>query len=383
MSANGGPPLVGVVTPVRNTAKYLAEAIESVLAQTYQRWEYAIVDNGSTDGSLEIARGYAERDPRIRVHALDEVVGVLQSLNRTVRHLPADADYCKVVCADDWLFPECLERMVAMAAAHPEVGIVGAYRLDEDEVNLDGIRVDRSVVPGRELGHDSLMGGFPFVFGSPTSTIIRADLVRGRASFYNEDNLHSDVEACYDLLRTSDFGFVHQVLTFTRRHNESNTSYARRLNTFLPAQLGVLVRYGPDYLTLDGVRAPRGRDALLLPALAGEPPAAPARPRGAGVPRAVARADHGRRGRRPARTGRDPPGRPAGLPGLPGRRAGVAAACARGPDQRLLAGRPEQDLVDVHLFRLAHGEGHHGGEGVGREGDRHGLADRSRPRRAR
>ncbi len=156
-----------------------------------------------------------------------------------------------MLCADDWLFPECLERMVARAEANPSVGIVGAYRLDEDRVNLDGIRVDREVVPGRELGHDSLMGGFPFVFGSPTSTMIRADLVRSRTRFYNEANLHSDVEACYDLLRTSDFGFVHQVLTFTRRHNESNTSYARRLHTYLPAQIGVLVRYGPDYLTPD------------------------------------------------------------------------------------------------------------------------------------
>jgi len=250
MSTNGAsPPLVGVVTPVRNTAKYLAEAIESVLAQTYGHWEYAIVDNGSTDGSLEIAREYADRDPRIRVFPNDEVVGVLQSLNRSVRHLPAGAAYCKVVCADDWLFPECLERMVSVAEAYPGVGIVGAYRLDERVVNLDGIRVDRTVVPGRELGHDSLMGGFPFVFGSPTSTMIRADLVRARPVFYNEGNLHSDVEACYDLLRTSDFGFVHQVLTFTRRHNESNTSYAKRLRTFLPSQIGVLVRYGPDYLT--------------------------------------------------------------------------------------------------------------------------------------
>jgi glycosyltransferase involved in cell wall biosynthesis len=250
MSSNGAsPPLVGVVTPVRNTAKYLAQAIDSVIAQTYPHWDYAIVDNGSTDGSLEIAREYAERDPRIRVHPHDEVVGVLQSLNRSVRHLPAGAAYCKVVCADDWLFPECLERMVEVAQANPAVGIVGAYRLDEREVNLDGIRVDRTVVPGRELGHDSLMGGFPFVFGSPTSTLLRADLVRARPVFYNEGNLHSDVEACYDLLRTSDFGFVHQVLTFTRRHNESNTTYAKRLHTFLPAQLGVLIRYGPDYLT--------------------------------------------------------------------------------------------------------------------------------------
>ena len=59
-------PLVSVVTPFYNTADYLRECIESVLAQTYTRFEYILVDNQSTDGSAEIAAEYSKRDSRIR-----------------------------------------------------------------------------------------------------------------------------------------------------------------------------------------------------------------------------------------------------------------------------------------------------------------------------
>ena len=61
-------PLVSVVTPVYNEEKNLAECIESVLAQTYPNWEYVIVNNRSTDRSLEIAQRYAAQDARIRVY---------------------------------------------------------------------------------------------------------------------------------------------------------------------------------------------------------------------------------------------------------------------------------------------------------------------------
>ena len=66
-----GGPLVSVVTPVYNGAAFVSECIESVLAQTYENWEYVIVDNCSTDGTAEIAAGYASSDPRIRLVAND------------------------------------------------------------------------------------------------------------------------------------------------------------------------------------------------------------------------------------------------------------------------------------------------------------------------
>ncbi|MFZ1974630.1 MAG: glycosyltransferase family 2 protein, partial [Candidatus Acidiferrales bacterium] len=60
-------PLVSIVTPAYNEENYLAECVESVLAQTYTNWDYTIVNNCSTDATLAIAQKYAAGDPRIRV----------------------------------------------------------------------------------------------------------------------------------------------------------------------------------------------------------------------------------------------------------------------------------------------------------------------------
>ncbi|HID65334.1 MAG TPA: glycosyltransferase family 2 protein, partial [Anaerolineae bacterium] len=110
-------PLVSVVTPVYNAEPYLAECIESVLAQTYENWEYIIVNNCSTDHSLEIARHYAQQDARIHIHNNDEFLKQFQNWNHAMRQISPESKYCKVVHADDWLFPECLARMVEVAEA--------------------------------------------------------------------------------------------------------------------------------------------------------------------------------------------------------------------------------------------------------------------------
>lgn len=242
------PPLVSVLTPVYNGERYLPECIESVLAQTYERWEYIIVDNRSTDRTREIAERYAEKDSRIRVHTNETFVDVLRNHNIAFRLISPASAYCKVVQADDWIFPECLEKMVAVAEAHPTVGIVGAYRLDGARVDCDGLPYPSPVVSGRELCRATLLGG-PGVFGSPTSTLIRAEHVRSREAFYDESDIHTDTASCFEILQSADFGFVHQVLTFTRRREETQTSVEEERNSYLPSALRHLARYGPVYLS--------------------------------------------------------------------------------------------------------------------------------------
>jgi hypothetical protein len=148
------------------------------------------------------------------------------------------------------MYEECLMRMVAVAEKHPAVGIVGAYRLEENRVNLDGLPYWLEAASGRDVCRYSLLGG-RYLFGSPTALLLRSDLVRERAKFYNESNLHADTEVCYELLQNVDFGFVHQVLTFTRRHNEATTTFANRMKTHIPSRLLVLVKHGRTYLERD------------------------------------------------------------------------------------------------------------------------------------
>jgi glycosyltransferase involved in cell wall biosynthesis len=242
-------PVVTVLTPVYNGERYLAACIESVLRQTYPHWDYVIVDNASTDGTAEIARAYAARDRRIRVHTNERLITVIENHNVAVRQLSPTSTWCKFVSADDILLPECLERMVELGAQQPSVGLVGAYQLQGSRVGLGGLPYPSPITPGRTIARACLLGALA-VFGNPSAHMFRADIVRRRSAFYDESMLHADEAACYDVLKTEDFGFVHQVLTCARLHRGSITfSRARRLNTYLLDHMRMLKEYGPFYLT--------------------------------------------------------------------------------------------------------------------------------------
>jgi len=245
-------PLVSVVTPVYNGEPYLRECIESVLAQTYSNWEYVIVNNCSKDRTLEIAQEYAMRDKRVLIYSNDTLLPIIANHNRAFRLITADSKYCKVVSGDDWLFPECIAQMVSLAEANPSVGVVGSYQLrgseDEWAVRTDGLSYFQKAVPGREICRAHLLGKLS-VFGNPTSTLYRADLVRGTDAFYPNETAEADVSAIYKHLQFTDFGFVHQVLSCERVHNERMTTTSIKLNAYLSSKINDCITYGPIYLT--------------------------------------------------------------------------------------------------------------------------------------
>ena len=254
-------PLVWVVTPVYNGEKYIAECIESVLAQTYDNWLYHIADNKSTDKTPEMVRQYADADPRIVLIQNREFLPIIENWNRALRALPGDADYCKVVHADDTLAPDCLESMVAVSEKHSTAAIVSSYASWGSEIrHTEGVPYPVDLMSGREICRATLEGKC-YVFGSPSSLLLRADVIRERSPFYNEQNFHADTEACFDILRTADLGFVHRVLTHTRIHAAAETSYAMRMNTFPHSWLTILRKYGSYYLE---PRAYRRRLALVI-----------------------------------------------------------------------------------------------------------------------
>ena len=248
-------PLVSVVTPVYNGENYLAECIESILAQAYENWEYIIVNNCSNDNSLKIAQSYAKNDPRIRIYDNEEFLPLVQNFNYSLLQISAHSKYCKVIHADDWLFPRCIAEMVDLAERNPSVGIIGSYALQGVRVAFDGLPYPSSVVMGHEICRMTLMnkspggGGF-YVFGSPSTLLIRSDLIRGRNPFYNDRYFQVvDEEACYYLLQNVDFGFIHQVLSSSRLHPESITSSSIKFNRLIMEELMLLIEYGPVYLS--------------------------------------------------------------------------------------------------------------------------------------
>jgi glycosyltransferase involved in cell wall biosynthesis len=240
-------PLVSVVTPVYNGEQYIRECINSVLEQTYSNWEYIVLDNCSTDNTLSIVNEYCQKDARIKVISNDSTLPVIENWNAAMRLIDQKSKYCKVVHADDWLFPECVRHMVVIAEKEASIGIVGSYRLDEDKVNLYGLHFDEKIISGCEIVKRRL-SGMQDLFGSPTSILIRSEIIRNRQQVYNEKFIHADTEFCFDVLRDFDFGFVHQVLSYTRRHNDSETSYLRTVNTHAYSHIYLAEKYGLDYL---------------------------------------------------------------------------------------------------------------------------------------
>lgn len=246
-------PLVSVVTAVHNGERYLEECIESVLNQTYEHWEYLIVNNCSNDSTREIAERYARSDGRIHVHNYDAFVGVIDSHRRALALISPHSKYCKILPADDGLLPECLARMVEFAESHPSVGIVGAYTLRGSDtrwrVVFDGVPYNQTIVPGPEACRHHLLGGNHF-FGIPTSVLYQAAFVR-KPTFYPNSRSHADISIFYECLHDKGLGFIHQVLTFERVHQEALTADAKRLSSYAGSHLLDVHEYGPLYLTKD------------------------------------------------------------------------------------------------------------------------------------
>jgi glycosyltransferase involved in cell wall biosynthesis len=250
MNTSNGP-LVSILTPTYNNGPHIAECIESVLAQTYSNWEYTIVNNRSTDNTLEIAQEYAKRDKRIRVYTNTEFLPIIANHNAAFHMISPESKYCKVVSGDDLIFPECIERMVELGEANPSVGIIGSYQLSGGGsrwyVRFTGLPYTTITVSGREICRMHLLTSLS-VFGAPTCLMYRSDLVRNSDAFFPNPTAEADVSACFEHLRIADFGFVHQVLSHERLHEATVTTSSKEMNAYLPSKIGDLLTYGPTYL---------------------------------------------------------------------------------------------------------------------------------------
>jgi glycosyltransferase involved in cell wall biosynthesis len=245
-------PLVSVVIPVYNGQEVIAEAIRSVLAQTYDNFHLTIANNCSTDRTAQIAEEFAAQDDRVTVYNATEFVSVVGSHNRAFTLIAEDAKYCKILGADDWLLPNCLAELVRVAEAYPTIGMVTSYvQTNLGEVLFDGLPYPSTFLSGRDACRAYLLRGV-YAFGGPSTSLIRAEILRETRPFYNPLNYHGDVEAYLNLLQKYDFGFVHQVLSFICRGEKSGTTaFLDRVNSYRAEAVDELTRFGPAYLTTE------------------------------------------------------------------------------------------------------------------------------------
>jgi glycosyltransferase involved in cell wall biosynthesis len=242
-----GPP-VCVLTPVYNGEKFLSECIESVLSQDYPNFQYHIVNNCSTDGTLALANSYAAGDSRIKVWSNPSFVGAIANHNIAFSRVPRECKYCKVVSADDWIMPDCVRKMVHFAEAHPKVGIVGCYQRSGDTVRWRGVPSDVKVLSGREAARFGLLHGI-HILGTPTSVLYRASLMESGKPFFPHSRSHADTSACYECFQQSDVGFIHEVLAVERLHSGQWSVEMDQISAGCVAYLEILLQYGSFYLT--------------------------------------------------------------------------------------------------------------------------------------
>lgn len=214
-------PLVAIVTPVYNGAEFLAETMESVQAQTYPNIVHVVLDNASTDATPEIiARFKNGRTPLIGARNAT-LLPMDENWNAALQHIPDSARYFRILCADDVIFPDCTEKMVALAESDAEITVVSTA-LTRNGVGEDFLWPrDRNIFPGNEAIRRffQIEGGI-----EARQVMMRRDALFSAEPFFDLNVGHSaDIDAALRMLTRGKLGFLHEPLGNVREHEGNAT----------------------------------------------------------------------------------------------------------------------------------------------------------------
>lgn len=196
--------LITIAIPFYNAEKYLSSAVKSVLKQTYEDWCMILVDDGSTDSSLEIAKKFEESDPRIKVFSDGENRNLGFRLNQI--SVLTTTKYLGRMDADDIMHPEKIEKQMTILLQNQEIDVIGtnAYSINEEN-KVVGIRY-KDIDKGLLLNVDS--------FIHPT---IIAKTEWFRKNRYDDNALRiEDKELWYRTSDQSNFKMIAEPLFFYR-----------------------------------------------------------------------------------------------------------------------------------------------------------------------
>ncbi|MDO5447866.1 MAG: glycosyltransferase family 2 protein, partial [Prevotellaceae bacterium] len=179
---------VTVLVAAYNTEKYLPTCLDSLLTQTHQDWQALCIDDGSTDGTWEIMREYAERDPRFVPLHMAQNIGKARAMNQGL--MMAKGDYICFLDSDDWFSPDALEKAVATFEQHPQTGCVlfKCRYVDEKTRKMwDYGMPSFDMKSGNEAFLDSLTWKIHGIYMTRTSIQLRYPYDES-AKGYSEDN---------------------------------------------------------------------------------------------------------------------------------------------------------------------------------------------------
>lgn len=236
-------PLVSIMIPVFNQEKYILETINSVLRQTYPRFELIVHDDASTDNTWELLNNI--KDDRLLVIHTDKNHGMIGGWNYLFKL--AKGKYFKQMGSDDLLAPTCLAKQVSVLETHPGVALVTSRRrvIDEQGRLVRHFAFDHrsKVVPGRDYATQLLQTLQENKIGEPVAVMFPKKLVRQAGKFDPLFSQFADFEYWIRLLQFGQLAYIHEPLCSFRTHSSNNTSQAIRDGRFITETYALINKY--------------------------------------------------------------------------------------------------------------------------------------------
>jgi glycosyltransferase involved in cell wall biosynthesis len=247
-------PTVAVITPVYNGERFLRETMLSVQAQTYPNLVHFVLDNASTDRTPDIIREFAGGRVPVKVERNAALLHVARNWNRCVELGSQGSDYFRILCADETIAPDGIEKSVAVAETDPLISVVGCGHTTT--YGLEDLHWDRtrSVFSGVEATRLCLTGQCGL---APSHLLYRTSVLSLRDKLFEEGSQHFDTEAAFFLLTRENarFGFVHGPVGFSHRHAASlSSTIAAVLHTDFLEWFTIVERYAGTVLTPEALR---------------------------------------------------------------------------------------------------------------------------------
>ena len=239
---------VAVVIPAYNRENYLGECLNSLIAQTHENWHAIVIDDGSSDGTLELARRYAEQDHRIEAHGFPNG-RIAVARNRGLKMVPDDASYVMFLDSDDYLDPHALKTLTDVLNESPDaVGVYGLARgVDATGTPLitdvtEAFGFNRDVIANGK--HRTVTDDRPTTFANlvvwicietPGQVLIRTSAIRKTSGFDPETVPSEDWDMWLQLSMIGDFVFVRQFVMNKRAHASNISSDGKVMARAEPA----------------------------------------------------------------------------------------------------------------------------------------------------
>lgn len=221
--------LISVGIPFFNAEKFLSKAIESVISQSYDNWELLLLDDGSNDGSLEIAKRFEQHDNRVKVFSDGKNKGLGARLNELA--MLSNGEYIARMDADDIMHPQRLETQLQILTDNPSIDVLGtnAYVIDENDL-VFGMRYRQQsgLIKVEHFIHPTIMGKKQWFLGNP----------------YDEKAIRiEDAELWYRTKSSSNFYITYEPLLFYR---EFGNNYYKKYFQANGSAMHILNKYPED-----------------------------------------------------------------------------------------------------------------------------------------